>query len=49
MTVTVRFAPSATGNIHIGNARTALFNWAVRTEARRSALCCASPLLISAL
>lgn len=23
----VRFAPSPTGNIHIGNARTALFNW----------------------
>ena len=27
MKVTVRFAPSPTGNIHIGNARTALFNW----------------------
>jgi glutamyl-tRNA synthetase len=27
MTVTVRFAPSPTGKIHIGNARTALFNW----------------------
>lgn len=27
MTVTVRFAPSPTGNIHIGNARTALYNW----------------------
>jgi len=27
MNVTVRFAPSPTGNIHIGNARTALFNW----------------------
>jgi glutamyl-tRNA synthetase len=27
MTVTVRFAPSPTGNIHIGNARPALFNW----------------------
>ena len=26
MTVTVRFAPSPTGRIHIGNARTALFN-----------------------
>ena len=25
--VTVRFAPSPTGYIHIGNARTALFNW----------------------
>lgn len=27
MTVTVRFAPSPTGYIHIGNARSALFNW----------------------
>lgn len=27
MTPTVRFAPSPTGHIHIGNARTALFNW----------------------
>lgn len=27
MTVTVRFAPSPTGFIHIGNLRTALFNW----------------------
>jgi glutamyl-tRNA synthetase len=27
MTATVRFAPSPTGLIHIGNARTALFNW----------------------
>jgi glutamyl-tRNA synthetase len=26
-TVLVRFAPSPTGAIHIGNARTALFNW----------------------
>lgn len=25
--VTVRFAPSPTGRIHLGNARTALFNW----------------------
>ena len=24
---TVRFAPSPTGHLHIGNARTALFNW----------------------
>ena len=23
----VRFAPSPTGNIHIGNIRTAIFNW----------------------
>ncbi len=27
MTVTVRFAPSPTGHIHIGNSRTALYNW----------------------
>lgn len=27
MTVRVRFAPSPTGNIHIGNARPALINW----------------------
>jgi glutamyl-tRNA synthetase len=27
MTVTVRFAPSPTGFLHIGSARTALFNW----------------------
>src|SRR5438105_14349599 len=27
MTVVVRFAPSPTGFLHIGGARTALFNW----------------------
>ena len=27
MSVKTRFAPSPTGNLHIGNARTALFNW----------------------
>ncbi|MCC6405167.1 MAG: glutamate--tRNA ligase [Candidatus Yanofskybacteria bacterium] len=27
MTVNVRIAPSPTGNLHIGTARTALFNW----------------------
>jgi glutamyl-tRNA synthetase len=27
MSVRVRFAPSPTGNVHIGNIRTALFNW----------------------
>jgi glutamyl-tRNA synthetase len=27
MTTTVRFAPSPTGRIHIGNARTAILNW----------------------
>ncbi len=36
MSVTVRFAPSPTGHIHIGNARTALFNWlfALKNEGR---------------
>jgi glutamyl-tRNA synthetase len=27
MTPRVRFAPSPTGQLHVGNARTALFNW----------------------
>src|SRR5882762_4436054 len=27
MTVRVRFAPSPTGSLHVGGARTALFNW----------------------
>ena len=27
MRVRTRFAPSPTGNLHIGGARTALFNW----------------------
>ena len=27
MTVVTRFAPSPTGNLHVGNVRTALFNW----------------------
>ena len=27
MTVRVRFAPSPTGYLHIGGARTALYNW----------------------
>ncbi|SVE20477.1 uncharacterized protein METZ01_LOCUS473331, partial [marine metagenome] len=26
-TVRVRFAPSPTGQLHLGSARTALFNW----------------------
>ncbi|HEY2323915.1 MAG TPA: glutamate--tRNA ligase family protein, partial [Thermoanaerobaculia bacterium] len=27
MTVRVRFAPSPTGHLHVGGARTAIFNW----------------------
>ena len=27
MTVSVRFAPSPTGRLHIGNIRTAVLNW----------------------
>ncbi len=27
MPVRVRFAPSPTGHLHVGNARTAIFNW----------------------
>jgi nondiscriminating glutamyl-tRNA synthetase len=32
----VRFAPSPTGSLHIGNARTALFNWLVAKHYRGS-------------
>jgi glutamyl-tRNA synthetase/nondiscriminating glutamyl-tRNA synthetase len=31
--VRVRFAPSPTGQVHVGNARTALFNWLVARQA----------------
>jgi glutamyl-tRNA synthetase len=34
MAPTVRFAPSPTGRIHIGNARTALFNWLFAQQQR---------------
>jgi glutamyl-tRNA synthetase len=33
MLITVRFAPSPTGFLHIGNARTALWNWLVAKRA----------------
>ncbi|MGL4635729.1 MAG: glutamate--tRNA ligase [Beijerinckiaceae bacterium] len=33
MSITVRFAPSPTGYIHIGNARTALWNWLMAQKA----------------
>ena len=29
----VRFAPSPTGHLHVGNARTALFNWLLARHA----------------
>ncbi|MGA8399775.1 MAG: glutamate--tRNA ligase [Stellaceae bacterium] len=35
MTVTVRFAPSPTGFLHIGGARTALFNWLFARHTRQ--------------
>jgi glutamyl-tRNA synthetase len=35
MTVTVRFAPSPTGFLHIGGARTALFNWLFARHAQQ--------------
>jgi len=31
--VRVRFAPSPTGHLHVGNARTALFNWLIARQA----------------
>ena len=33
--VRVRFAPSPTGYLHIGGARTALFNWLFAQASRR--------------
>ena len=30
----LRFAPSPTGHLHVGNARTALFNWLAARHAR---------------
>ena len=34
--IRVRFAPSPTGSLHVGGARTALFNWLFVQHARRS-------------
>src|SRR5579859_2982410 len=34
--VRVRFAPSPTGHLHVGNARTALFNWLFARQQRDS-------------
>ena len=33
MTITTRFAPSPTGNLHVGNVRTALHNWLLAQKA----------------
>jgi len=32
----VRFAPSPTGSLHVGGARTALYNWLVATKAKNA-------------
>ncbi|TVS08061.1 MAG: glutamate--tRNA ligase, partial [Phycisphaerales bacterium] len=34
--IVTRFAPSPTGNLHVGGARTALFAWAIAQRARNS-------------
>ena len=36
MTVTTRFAPSPTGNLHVGNIRTALHNWLIAQRAKQT-------------
>ena len=43
--VRVRFAPSPTGNLHIGGARTALFNW-LYAKAKGGNLSCVLKILI---
>ncbi len=43
MTVT-RFAPSPTGQLHVGNIRTALHNWLLAQARRAGASCCASTI-----
>ena len=30
--VRVRFAPSPTGKLHVGGARTAIYNWALHAQ-----------------
>src|SRR3569833_2188483 len=40
MTVTVRFAPSPTGLLHVGNARTALQNWLLAKNAGGKFILC---------
>ena len=36
MTVTTRFAPSPTGNLHVGNIRTALHKWLIAQRAKQT-------------
>lgn len=44
MQIKVRFAPSPTGNLHVGGARTALFNWLyARKVGGKFVLRCAGP------
>jgi glutamyl-tRNA synthetase len=33
--IVTRFAPSPTGLLHLGNLRTAIFNWALARQAGR--------------
>jgi len=40
-TTRVRFAPSPTGMLHVGNARTALYNWLFARHTAETS-CCAS-------
>ena len=40
MTVLVRFAPSPTGLLHVGNARTAMLNYLFAQQIGRPRSCC---------
>jgi tRNA synthetases class I (E and Q), catalytic domain len=40
--VKTRFAPRPTGMLHIGNIRTALFNWLLAHKAQGGFFCCVS-------
>jgi len=47
MTLRVRFAPSPTGHLHVGNARTALFNFLLARGQRGTFVLRAGDRLIS--